>query len=139
MPKEIEYLNPDGACPAQGLYSHATRVPAGAPLIFVAGQLAVGADGEIVGKGDFAAQFAQVFKNMAAVLKGLECNFNDVIKFNTYLVHSQDIELFMEQRSALFPKLFRRERYPPNTLVMIDRLVKEEFLLEVEAVVRGRD
>jgi len=99
----------------------------------------VGADGEIVGKGDFAAQFAQVFKNMAAVLKGLECNFNDVIKFTTYLVHSQDIELFMEQRSALFPKLFRGERYPPNTLVMIDRLVKEEFLIEVEAVVRGRD
>src|SRR5262249_27077503 len=85
MPKEIEYLNPDGACPAQGLYSHVTRVPAGASLIFVAGQLAVGADGEIVGKGDFAAQFAQVFKNMAAVLKGLECNFNDVIKFTTYL------------------------------------------------------
>src|SRR5262249_42751524 len=139
MAKEIEYLNPDGACPAQGLYSHVTRVAAGTPLLFLAGQLAVGADGEIVGKGDFAAQFAQVFKNMAAVLKGLECNFNDVIKFNTYLVHSQDIELFMEQRSALFPKLFRGERYPPNTLVMIDRRVKEECLLEVEAVVRGRD
>jgi enamine deaminase RidA (YjgF/YER057c/UK114 family) len=139
MAKEIEYLNPDGACPAQGLYSHATRVPAGTSLLFVAGQLAVGADGEIVGKGDFGAQFAQVFRNMAAVLKGLECNFNDVIKFTTYLVHSQDIELFMAERAALFPKLFRGERYPPNTLVMIDRLVKEEFLIEVEAVVRGRD
>jgi len=74
-----------------------------------------------------------------AVLKGLECNFNDVIKFTTYLVHSQDIEGFMTERAALFPKLFRGTRFPPNTLVMIDRLVKEEFLIEVEAVVQGRD
>jgi len=139
MLKEIEYLNPEGASPPQGLYSHVTRVPAGVPLLFVAGQLAVGRDGAIVGKGDFGAQFGQVFANLGAVLKGLECNFNDVIKFTTYLVHSQDIEGFMTERAALFPKLFRATQYPPNTLVMIDRLVKEEFLIEVEAVVRGRE
>jgi enamine deaminase RidA (YjgF/YER057c/UK114 family) len=139
MPNELEYFNPKGAPPAQGLYSHVTRVPAGTPLIFVAGQLAVGADGSVVGKGDFGVQFGQVFANLAAVLKGLDCNFDDVIKFTTYLVHSQNIEDFMEARAALFPKLFRGSRYPPNTLVMIDRLVKEEFLIEVEAVVRGRD
>ncbi len=139
MPKEIEYLNPEGASPPQGLYSHVTRVPAGAPLLFVAGQLAVGADGSIVGTGDFAAQFHRVFANLGAVLKGLGGTFDDVIKFTTYLVHSQDLARFMAERAALFPKLFRGPTYPPNTLVMIDRLVKEEFLIEVEAVVRGRD
>lgn len=139
MPNELEYLDPKGAPPAQGLYSHVTRVPAGAPLLFVAGQLAVGADGSVVGKGDFGVQFEQVFANLAAVLKGLDCRFDDVIKFTTYLVHSQNIEDFMEARAALFPKLFRDGRYPPNTLVTVDRLVKEEFLIEVEAVVRGRD
>jgi enamine deaminase RidA (YjgF/YER057c/UK114 family) len=139
MPKEIEYLNPEGASAPQGLYSHVTRVPAGTPLFFIAGQLAVGKSGVVVGKGDFAAQFIQVFSNLGAVLKGLDCNFNDVIKFTTYLVHSQDVESFMAERAALFPKLFRGTQYPPNTLVMIDRLVKEEFLIEVEAVVRGRE
>jgi enamine deaminase RidA (YjgF/YER057c/UK114 family) len=139
MSNEIEYLNPKGACPAQGLYSHVTRVPAGTSLLFVAGQIAVAGDGSIVGRGDFAAQFRQVFENLGAVLKGLDCDFGDVIKFTTYLVHSQDIATFMTERAALFPKLFRGERYPPNTLVVIDRLVKEEFLIEVEAVVRGRD
>jgi enamine deaminase RidA (YjgF/YER057c/UK114 family) len=139
MPKEIEYLNPAGASPPQGLYSHVTRVPAGTPLFFVAGQLAVGRDGEVVGKGDFSTQFRQVFANLGTVLQGLDCNFNDVVKFTTYLVHSQDIESFMAERAALFPKLFRGTRFPPNTLVMIDRLVKEEFLIEVEAVVQGRD
>ena len=139
MAKGIEYLNPVGASPPQGLYSHVTRVPSGSPLYFVAGQLAVGKDGEVVGKSDFGAQFLQVFANLGTVLQGLDCNFNDVIKFTTYLVHSQDIERFMAERAALFPKLFRGPRFPPNTLLMIDRLVKEEFLIEVEAVVQGRD
>jgi len=134
----IAYLNPPGACPAQGLYSHAARVRGGTTH-YVAGQLAVGADGEVVGVGDFDRQFAQVFANLGAVLKGLRCDFNNVAKFTTYLVHSQDIEKFMRARASLFPKLFKSELYPPNTLLIIDRLVKEPFLLEVEAVVSVSD
>lgn len=133
----ISYFNPDGACPAQGLYSHVARVPAG-PLLFVAGQLAVGGDGSIVGKGDFGAQFDQVFRNLGDVLTGCGRDFNDVARFTTYLVHSQDIEHFMSRRKALFPKIFKGPLYPPNTLLIVDRLVKEEFLVEVEAIVADR-
>lgn len=136
MSGAVEYLNPPGACPAQGLYSHVGKVDSG-PLFFVAGQLSVGSDGGVVGKGDFAKQFNQVFSNLGDVLQGLGCNFNDVAKFTTYLVHSQDIDQFMALRAALFPKLFKGHLYPPNTLLMVDRLVKEPFLIEVEAVVRG--
>ena len=131
---KVTYVNPPGTAPAQGLYSHAGVVQGG-QLAFVAGQLSVGAGGEVVGKHDFEAQFAQVFQNLGDVLRGLEVDFNQVVKFTTYLVHSQDIEKFMVQRKALFPKLFKTEMYPPNTLLMIDRLVKEEFLIEVEAIV----
>jgi enamine deaminase RidA (YjgF/YER057c/UK114 family) len=137
MPSHVEYLNPPGSCPAQGLYSHIGKVSDG-PLLFVAGQLSVGADGGVAGKGDFAAQFRQVFKNLGSVLEGVGGEFDDVIKFTTYLVHSQYIDQFMELRAALFPKLFKGPLYPPNTLLMVDRLVKAEFLIEVEAVVRGR-
>lgn len=138
MKQEIEYLNPPGACIAQGLYSHATRVPAG-PLYFVAGQLAVAADGGVAGRNDFSAQFHQVFDNLGSVLKGLGATFDDVVKFSTYLAHSQDIERFMELRAELFPKLFKGPLYPPNTLVVVDRLVKEDFLIEVESIVHARD
>jgi enamine deaminase RidA (YjgF/YER057c/UK114 family) len=131
---EVWYENPAGAAPAQGLYSHA-GLSRGGTLAFVAGQLSVGADGSVVGKGDFAAQFQQVFKNLGDVLKGLGTDYNNVLKFTTYLVHSQDIERFMQLRRELFPKLFKGKDYPPNTLLMIDRLVKEEFLIEVEAIV----
>jgi enamine deaminase RidA (YjgF/YER057c/UK114 family) len=133
---ELAILNPKGTPPAQGLYSHATRVPAGT-LYFIAGQLSVGLGGEVVGKGDFKRQFQQVFGNLGLVLKGLRLDFTDVAKFTTYLVHSQDIESFMTARAALFPKLFAGPLYPPNTLLIVDRLVKEDFLLEVEAVARA--
>ncbi len=49
-------------------------------------------------------------------------------------MHSQDIPKFMAYRTREFPKLFKNGAYPPNTLLMIDRLVKEEFLIEVSAV-----
>jgi enamine deaminase RidA (YjgF/YER057c/UK114 family) len=129
----LTYLNPPGACPAQGLYSHATRVTGGT-MFYIAGQLSVAADGSVAGKGDFEAQFRQVFSNLADVLKGLELGPDDIVKFTTFLVHSQDIEKFMALRAALFPTLFAGELYPPNTLLIVDRLVKEEFLLEVEAI-----
>ena len=70
------------------------------------------------------------------VLEGLGVSFDHVAKFTTYFVHSQDIEKFMALRAERFPKLFRG-KFPPNTICVIDRLVKEEFLFEVEAVARA--
>ena len=49
-------------------------------------------------------------------------------------VHSQDIPSFMQFRLREFPKLFPDRAYPPNTLLMVDRLVQEPFLVEVQAV-----
>lgn len=131
---KVWYENPKGTAPAQGLYSHVGGVSSGATL-YIAGQLAVGPAGEVIGKADFAAQFHQVFKNLGDVLKGLGRDFSSVAKFTTYLVHSQDIEKFMVLRAALFPTLFKGGLYPPNTLLIVDRLVKEDFLIEVEAIV----
>ena len=129
------YLNPPGAGPAQGLYSHVGMAPAGTRLAFLAGQLSVGADGSVVGRNDFAAQFAQVFSNLKDVLAGMGTDCNSIVKFTTYLVHSQDIDIFMKLRRETFPSLFSTSDYPPNTLLIVDRLVKEEFVIEVEAIV----
>ena len=138
MTGKIDYINPPGTGPAQGLYSHVARVPAGT-LLFIAGQLSVGRSGEVVGKGDFERQFHQVFENLGAVLAGMQIGWGDIARFTTYLVHSQDIEIFMRARAALFPNLFPGGRQPPNTLLVVDRLVKEDFLLEVEAIARAKD
>lgn len=137
MARSVQYINPETAGPVQGLYSHVARVEAG-PLYFIAGQVAAGSDGAVVGKGDIERQCRQVFANLGAVLKGLGLGFDDVATFTTYLVHSQDIEGFMRVRAELFPTLFAGPLYPPNTLLIVDRLVKEDFLIEIEAVARAR-
>jgi enamine deaminase RidA (YjgF/YER057c/UK114 family) len=130
---DVWYENPPGTAPAQGLYSHA-GLSRGGTLAFIAGQLSVGAGGEVVGTGNFDTQFHQIFNNLADVLKGLGTDFNGVLKFTTYLTRSEDIDKFMVLRRDLFPKLFASTNYPPNTLLIVSRLVKPEFLLEVEAV-----
>lgn len=133
MPK-VWYENPPGTAPAQGLYSHAGTA-AGGRLVFVAGQLSVNANDEVVGRGSFEPQFAQVFANMGDVLRGLGCGFDSVVKFTSIFVHSQDVEAFMRLRAELFPTIFTGPLYPPNTILVVDRLVREEFLFELEAVV----
>jgi enamine deaminase RidA (YjgF/YER057c/UK114 family) len=130
----VEYLNPPGLPPAQGLYSQAGRAEP-KTLVFVAGQLSVGDNGEVIGQGDFARQFERVFANLGGVLKGLGTDYSAVVKFTTFLVEPDDIDAFMKLRAALFPKLYPAKVYPPNTLLIVKRLVKAEFLLEVEAVV----
>jgi enamine deaminase RidA (YjgF/YER057c/UK114 family) len=113
-----------------GQYSQMTRVKA-SEFLFIAGQVGADRDGRAV--GDFDAQCAQVFANLGAALASQGANFSDVVEFTTYLVHSQDIGKFMAYRKREFPRLFAGGAYPPNTLLIIDRLVREEFLIEVSA------
>jgi enamine deaminase RidA (YjgF/YER057c/UK114 family) len=116
-----------------GQYSHVTRVKA-SEFLFIAGMVAGDSKGEIIGDGDFEAQAAQAFANIAAALKSADAGWSNVVQFTTYLVHSQDIPKFMAFRQREFPKMFVNGKYPPNTLLMVDRLVKEPFLIEVQAI-----
>jgi enamine deaminase RidA (YjgF/YER057c/UK114 family) len=129
----VTYVNPPSAPPVQGMYSHVARA---GELAFIAGQVAVDAKGDPVGVGDLAAQVGQVFDNLGKILKDLGADFECVVQFTTYLTGAEGIPTFMSARSALFPKIFPGGKYPPNTLLVIDRLVKPEFLLEVEAIAR---
>src|SRR6202035_713452 len=58
----------------------------------------------------------------------------NVVQFTTYLVHSQDIPKFMAFRLREFPRMFPDGKYPPNTLLMVDRLVKGAVLVEAQAI-----
>jgi enamine deaminase RidA (YjgF/YER057c/UK114 family) len=128
---DIKMLNPDALGAPLGQYSQIARVKA-SEFLFIAGQVGAGADGKAV--GDFDAQVAKTFANLGAALKSQGATWSNVVEFTTYLVHSQDIPNFMKFRLREFPKMFPNGAYPPNTLLMIDRLVKEEFLLEISAI-----
>ncbi len=133
MTAEISIYNPKTMTATLGMYKQITRVKA-AEMLFIAGQLSSNAKGETVGVGDFEAQMRQVFANVKEVLSSAGATFANVVQFTTYLVHSQDINKFMEVRQKLFSEFFPDEKYPPNTLLIIDRLVKEDFLIEVQTI-----
>jgi enamine deaminase RidA (YjgF/YER057c/UK114 family) len=130
---EIKIQNPVGLPKPLGQYSHLTRVKA-SEFLFIAGQLAVDKDGNMVGADDFDAQCGQVFANIETALQSQGAGFANVVEFTTYLVHSQDVPKFMKFRLREFPRMFPTGVYPPNTLVMVDRLVGEPYLVEVQTV-----
>ena len=129
---DIKILNPEALGKPLGQYSQMTRVKA-SEFLFIAGQVGVFKDGKLAGD-DFEAQCTQTFANIEAALTSQGAGWGNIVGFTTYLVHSQDIPKFMKWRLANFPRMFANGAYPPNTLLMIDRLVKEEFLIEVSAV-----
>jgi enamine deaminase RidA (YjgF/YER057c/UK114 family) len=133
MPAEIKIYNPTDLGAPMGQYTHVTRVKAN-EFLFIAGMLSGDAQGNVVGEGDFDAQTAQVFRNIEAALRSAGASWRHVVQFTTYLVHSQDIPKFMEFRLREFPRMFPDGVYPPNTLLMVDRLVKEAFLVEVQTI-----
>ena len=130
---DIKILNPDALGRPLGQYSHMTRVKA-SEFLFIAGQVATDRGGKLVGGDDFDAQCVQTFANIETALKSAGAGFGNVVQFTTYLVHSQDIPRFMQYRLREFPKMFTNGAYPPNTLLMVDRLVQEPFLIEVQAI-----
>jgi enamine deaminase RidA (YjgF/YER057c/UK114 family) len=130
---QIDIFNPPALPKPLGQYSHVTRVKA-SEFLFIAGQLSVAADGSVVGDGDFDAQCAQVFANIETALKSAGAGWPNVVQFTTYLVSPDYIPGFMKFRLREFSKLFGDRNYPPNTLLMIDRLVDAKCLIEVQAI-----
>jgi enamine deaminase RidA (YjgF/YER057c/UK114 family) len=130
---EIRIRNPETLARPLGQYSHVTRVKA-SEFLFIAGQVAADAQGKLVGADDFDAQCGQVFANIEAALRSEGASFANVVEFTTFMVHSQDIPKFMKYRTREFPRIFPSGVYPPNTLLMVDRLVQEAFLIEIQTV-----
>ena len=129
----LEILEPQGVAQPQGMYNHAISVSAGR-LLFIAGQVSIDEDNQLVGPGDFNAQMQQVFKNLGSILDSAGASFENVVKFTTYLVRSQDLKAFYEKRAEIFAEIYPNGHYPTNTLVVIDQLAREEWLIEIEAV-----
>jgi len=129
---QTEYLNPEGTPEPIGMYSNLSRA---GDLLFVAGQVGLRADGELAGE-DLSAQTAQAFENVATLLASQGASPRDVVKFTTYLVSAEEIDEFFAVRERLFPDLFPDRAYPPNTLLVVNRLVRPKLRVEVEAIAR---
>src|SRR5437762_13671280 len=133
MPVKIDRVQPAGmnVRMQQGkpAYSHVVTVTGPGKTIYVAGQLARDAEGNIVGPGDMRAQMEQTFKNLEACLKTAGASWSDVVKTNTFVT---DYEAFSKHSDV-------RMRYiglasPTSTTVQISRLAQPEAMVEIELI-----
>jgi enamine deaminase RidA (YjgF/YER057c/UK114 family) len=127
---EKNFINPPTLAAPRG-YSHVVTATGG-KMVFIAGQVAFDTKGEIVGKGDLRAQATQAYANLKAALAAAGATTADVVKMNTYVVNfkSADLPVIREVRSQFFPQ----ENMPASTLVGVQALAVEGWLIEIEAV-----
>jgi enamine deaminase RidA (YjgF/YER057c/UK114 family) len=123
----IEHFNViAGMRPATG-YSHG--VAARGRFVAIAGQVAMGEDGELVGAGDPMAQVERVFENLSRVLSAAGASFGDVIKFGVFVT---DIGILPIVREV-------RDRHvganpPASTAVQVGALFQPGYLVEIDAL-----
>jgi enamine deaminase RidA (YjgF/YER057c/UK114 family) len=127
---EKQFLNPKDLNVPSG-FTHVVTATQG-KMIFVSGQVALNKQGEVVGKGDLRAQATQVFENLRVALAAAGATFGDVVKMNTYVVNYKptEVAVLREVRG----KYVSKEKPPASTLVGVQSLVREDFLIEIEVV-----
>jgi enamine deaminase RidA (YjgF/YER057c/UK114 family) len=130
----IRRLNPEALGTPPG-YSQLVEVRA-ERLIFIAGQTATDAAGDVVGKGDFAAQAEQVFSNLSAALDAVGCTAASLVKLTVFLRDMGHLGAYREARNRFFATV-TPPAAPAVTLIEVSRLYGAEFLIEIEAVAAG--
>lgn len=123
----IERMNPAGLSTPTG-YSHVVSTRGG-KTVYIAGQIALDAKGQLVGPGDLAAQTRQVFENLAVALKAAGATFANVVKTNYYMRDASQVEIVRQIRSKYFTS-----ELPASTLIEVPRLARAEFLIEIEVI-----
>jgi enamine deaminase RidA (YjgF/YER057c/UK114 family) len=120
----------------QGLFKPTTYsqvvVATGRRLVFIAGQVSIDPQGNLVAENDFAGQARQVYANLRMALRGAGATPADVTKLTTYVVgYTPELRaVIAEARAAIF----RAGELPASTLVGVQALAEPGYLLEVEAI-----
>ncbi|HEV8192483.1 MAG TPA: RidA family protein [Ktedonobacterales bacterium] len=124
----LQFVNPHRLPQPTG-YTHVVEAT-GTRTIYISGQVALDADGNVVGPGNMRAQALQVFANLQAALEAVGANFNDVAKLTLFVLDVSQMAVVREVRD----QYVNGPQPPASTAVEVRRLVRDEFLIEVEAV-----
>ena len=127
-PEHVEFLSPETLAQTPG-FSQVAKVTGG-QTIYLAGQIALDASRNLVGRGDFRAQAQQVFENLTLALAAAGADFSHVVKLNIYLLDHTQIPILREVRD----RYINTASPPASTLVEVRSLAQDEFLLEIEAI-----
>ena len=122
-------INPEGMAAPVGPYAHVVTVPPGGRLVYCAGAVALGSDGQVVAEGDIVGQTRQVMENLRLALDAAGATFDDVVKVTNYVVDVNDWRKVLPVRAE-----YLKEPYPASTFVEVSALMFPELLIEIEAI-----
>jgi len=125
-------FNPETMAKPTSGYSQVAEVRGGT-LVYIAGQVAIDRAGNLVGKDDFRVQVQQVFENLKAAVEASGGDFHDVIKLNYYCAEAVDASQVPAMRE-IRGKYVNTANPTVSTFVVVKRLVRPEWLIEVDAV-----
>ena len=133
MPKLVTPVNPPSLLKPVG-YSHGWETQGGKTL-YLAGQVAFDKDGQVVGKGDLAAQFRQVCENLKALTQARGGTLNDIVKLTIYVLSKAEYKARSKEIGAVYREYFGRH-FPAMTLIEVKGLYDEDqgCLIEIEGV-----
>ena len=129
MPFELS--NPTGLEPPVG-YAHVAEITGG-KIIHVAGQAPFNEKGEVVGKGNFVAQFAQVMRNLRTAV---EASGGRPEQYAVLTIYITDLEAYWNNKKPLgtaYREVFGKY-FPAITLVEVKRLYNPDCLIEISGI-----
>jgi enamine deaminase RidA (YjgF/YER057c/UK114 family) len=109
-------------------YQVATRQESGR-LVYISGQVAWDATGNIVGKGDIVVQAQKVFDNLRQTLENAGGNLGSLLKITTFITDINNYPAVVGVRKEFFPN-----ELPASTLIVVESLFDRDWLLEVEGI-----
>lgn len=121
-------VQPEGWAAPRG-YSNGYRV---GNVLFVAGQIAWNERCELVGAGDFGAQFRQALANVRAVLDAGGCPPERVGRVTVYVTDKQAYLAALKAVGQAWRESFGRH-YPAMALVQVADLLEPGAMVEIEA------
>jgi reactive intermediate/imine deaminase len=122
-------INPNSvSAPLKPYYSNCVRVESG-PLLFISGQVALDADGKLVGEGDLRAQAVQVLENIKAILADQGAGMLDIVKVAVYVTDIRAFDDIADIREHYFPN-----DGPASVICEVSALAWPAFMIEIEAV-----
>ncbi len=127
---QVQYLNPDdlNKNPA---FTNVVVVSGSVKTVYVGGQDAVDAEGNIIGVGDLKVQTEQVLKNIQVALAAGGAQIEHIVKWNLYIVEGQPLQVGFEA----FQRFWGNRPNPPAiTGVFVSGLAHPDFLVEMDAI-----
>jgi enamine deaminase RidA (YjgF/YER057c/UK114 family) len=127
---QVQHINPDGLN-KNPAFTNVITVTGPAKTIYIGGQDAVDASGNIVGKGDIKQQTLQVLNNLQVALNSAGAELEHIIKWNIYVVQGQPLQPGLEA----FQQIWGRRPNPPViTMAYVSALANPDFLVEMDAI-----